>query len=260
FIVIYPAIAGALVVLLAFVKPVEPRAIGLMLLGVIPAVVVFADDDVRRFFGRALEGQGGLVFLMLATLGIGWMCVFAGARARWWRPGKSGAYGIGVVGAVMLAVGLLIPALPREAGRVLLAAPFVAMSHEGTGWFVFYALLQMGCVIGAAAICVANRPQGTFDVVRAWASWAFALVILGILVGITCVLHFMVKTAPPDLTSAGLFPVIVTFGKFVAWWYGLGLLIPFGITDWLVGDPFAKDLKTVLEEMKQRRPPGGELP
>ena len=212
------------------------------------------DVDARQHPPGVEETHRKIAIVVLGCLLLLGFILPVATLKRDWRTGKTGTYRLGVVGAVMFGVGLLIPALPKEAGRVLLLLPFVAMSHEGAAWVAFYMLLQMACVIAAAVVCLTNRPQQTFEISRSWASVAFMLIIAGIVVGVVSGLHFMIKTAPEQMARSSYFPVMITRAKLVAWWLGLGLLIPFGITDWLVGDPFAKDLKTVLDEMKHRRP------
>jgi len=235
---LYPLLAGVTVIVLALGRRVAVRAVGLVVLGVAGLLLPLMSSDIRAYLDQGPWGPGGAGALVILAAALGWLGIFAGSRSRWYRPSHGITWVVGLVGAGLLLAALFWPGLPAERGYVLIAAPVVMMGQSGGGWPGLAAFLQVDCLLVAALLCLAAHPRQPLFRVRRLAAWAFLLVVTGIVIGCFAFLSTLTGAVPMPVTQKPVELHVVTLVKILTWGLGLVLLVPFGITDWLVGDPF----------------------
>ena len=240
-----PLLAGAGAILLAHFVTSGRRGWGLVGLWAIPivATLVFiigammSDPMLGRLGGSVIaSGAGSTAGYTVLALSAGMLAVFVGARARWYRPASRAAFWIGRVGGALFVVGLLVPVLPKSDGLVPLLLPFRLMSFGGIFvWLGFWLMVSMGLMVAAAVVCFGTgtdiHPQNAHDLAgRAFAFWKSSALVFG--TAVVLAVMWTIKC------SLGMLPVVF-FGGIqlaccgVAWW----LLLPFGVTDLVVGEP-----------------------
>jgi len=235
---LYPGIAGAvlLVVCVPMVRR-RVRAWWIIGLGTLPFVMgMFTDPALLHGLIRRLWQLPKAFFVTTTFLAAGWVGVFAGARARVYRPERATAYLVGVVGACLYLLALLFPSLPKDAGTLLIATPFVLLAEETSRWPGLVLLFQMLLVLGACFVSFGNVPSTPRAWARVLARLTFRLLMLGAFGGAwTLVVALAFKAH-----EAGTVNWLVLFGnlvKFGAWFGGLAVLLPVGITDLIVEGP-----------------------
>ena len=233
---LWPGIAGA--VLLVVCVPVvrsRVRAWWIIGLGTLPFVKgMFTDPALLHGVIRGLWQLPKAFYVITAFLAVGWVGVFAGARVRTYRPERATAYLVGAVGACLYLLAFLVPSLPKEAGTVLIAVPFKLLGEDTSRWFGLALLFQMLLLLGACGACFANVPSAPRAQARGAARLTFLLLMLGTFGGGAALLLAVMIKAPGGVNWLVFFGNLVKFG---AWFVGLLLLLPVGITDLMVEGP-----------------------
>ena len=240
-----PLLAGAGAILLACFVTSRLRGWGLIGAWSIPVVAtivfimsaVMSSPMLNKVGGSvAASGANATAGYTMLALSAGVLGIFVGSRARWYRPDSKPAFWIGRVGGALFVLGLLMPVLPKSEGLLPLLLPFRMMAFGGVFvWLGFWLLVSMGLMVTAAVVCFGtgtdipryNAHQLSGRAFAFWKSSTLVLagaVVLAVLWSIKC--------------SLGMLPVVF-FGGIqlvccgVAWW----LLLPFGVTDLVVGEP-----------------------
>jgi hypothetical protein len=231
---LYPGIAGVAVILLASLARGPGRSGALIGLGALPIIILLASEEARRSLAEIPAEAGGVI--VLALLGVlAFIGLFAGSRARSYRPASQAAAVIGIVGGITYLVTLVVPALPPEAGSIQLIALFKLFESKFAVIMALGALAQMGCLIAASIICIVNvRPRHDSE---SLAGSAFTLLVTGsIVAGSAYFLNTLIvmfqagREVPAEALAAMLLAVV----KFGCWILGLFLLLPMGVTDLVV--------------------------
>jgi hypothetical protein len=231
---LYPLFAGAAVIFLATLVRGPGRSAALIGLGVLFLILVVATlhELTGGLFGPAF-GRG-MAASATASMVIG-LCAFiallVGIRARYYRPVCQPAAIIGMIGAFLYFLTLVMPVGPS----IPLIAPFQLLSlsggHPMTVLLAFTMLGTMGCLIAASVLCIINgSPRWN---AQALANRAFSLLVFGFALQLPCALIMVAGGARGPGLLFVLF--VVTFvTKVLCWILGLLLLIPVGLTDLLV--------------------------
>ena len=231
FMMLYPLLAGIAVAVVAFKMTPPWRGIVLMLLGLAPVVVSLLDPATLNVFRSAGPDLGSIGITMFLFF-LGGAGVFIGSRARWYRPQLTTAFIIGAIGGVMLIISFFVP----TKGEMMIQAPFEMMDKSvmgGLGILIAFCLF-----IGAGVFCLINVPGRALSQASRLSGIAFrALVGATVIFPTTGMLAGMIAAMQRggDIT-VGL-AIIWMMLKIIAWFVGIFLLLPIGITDAMVDVP-----------------------
>jgi len=257
---VYPAIAGLALIILAPLLRNFIRSVCILVLGLIPVIVAMASSDVRYLLRGTSWGFAGtpwgasMVLACLAFVGL-----YTGARARWYRPGSLAAYIAGAVGGGLYLVQLILPVLPEEMGTLPIVCMVKMLKVEKVLILAFGSIVQTACFVAAAIICLANYPRKTPSV-RGTASAAFTLLTVGIVVFLVSIAGnalYAIGSRPGKMEAWEIGVMSVSLVKIWLWWGGLLLLIPFGATDLIVWLSRPTDFP---QPMPAVMPPGMMMP
>lgn len=170
--------------------------------------------------------------MVLIGASIGWQCLFAGLRARSYRPGSDAAHVVAVCGSIAYLVCLVLPVYEAKMGRMLLLAPLRFFREAQTvllGWLLVGATL---CVILSAAFAIQAGLGRKWRTSRTLAKLTFALFVLGWILGGCAMIGSLVAAARlKEFTFAPL--ALLKTGMLFT---GMTLLLPVGISELLIGD------------------------
>jgi hypothetical protein len=253
---VYPAIAGVLLIILAPALRNYVRSVCIIVLGLIPVIALLASRAVSRAFHElagSLVQLGSFPEAILGWLAFVWL--YVGARARWYRPGSLAAYIVGAAGGGLYIIQLVLPVLPKELGSIP-----VVFAFKGLKWKEFLAgavgsIIQMLYFVAAAIVCLANYPRKTPSV-RSVAGRAFSLMVTGICFAVAGALgNVFYVTATAGGNVERLADLVEASGvvKSIVWFGAILLMIPFGLTDLIVWLSRATDVPQLLPAVM---PPG----
>jgi len=235
FMVVYPAIAGLAVVLVSALAPVLVRGIVTIVCGVVPIIVLLADESISRTIGQSLGGANvfGLLFSAIAVT-----LLIVGLRLRRYRPVWLPAYVIAAVGAGMTLLYLVLPVTPEREGRLPIIGPFNLFDRDKV--MATFAVLSLLMQIGCAAVCLSTHPR-----LKARAALTLTLLALILLIASVAMPVIGGMISPlvnnPNVKPEMFFAFILLLVKFLLWIGGLALLLPLGVTDVVLGDPEAAE-------------------
>jgi hypothetical protein len=257
---VYPAIAGLALIILAPLLRNFIRSVCILVLGLIPVIVALGSSDVRdvvtttsREFVGASSGAS-IVLGCLAFIGL-----YAGARARWYRPGSLAAYIAGAVGGGLYLVQLILPVLPEAMGTLPIVCMVKMLNVKGLLVVAIGSIVQTACFVAAAIICLANYPRKTPSV-RGTASAAFTLLTVGIVVFLVSIpgnVLYAIGSQAGKVEALAIGVLLMSLVKMGLWAGGLLLLIPFGATDLIVWLSRPTDFP---QPMPAVMPPGMVMP
>ncbi len=226
--VLYPAIAGLVVLVVSAGVKGPIRGVILIVLGLTPVIFALLEADVSTIMDQLRFAPQGSVMVALLLL-IGFYGVFIGNRARWYRPNQNIAYVFALIGGCCLLALMLVPFDGTPAAIGVFGA-FRANFLAGIG-----VVIPVYMIIGCAVISVLNSYKTKPLNASFMAGIAFRL-----LIGSAVILA--VISIVPELIRSGidamvLITVISATLKFGCWIVGIILLFPLGVIDMLVGDP-----------------------
>jgi len=181
---VYPLPAGLAVIILAFVVKGLVRSLAVIALGLFPLVVFYLT------VGGGWIPTGGIGLLLLggALPVAAMMLIFAGSRARRYRPSSLLGAVVGAVGGAAFVVGMVLPILPTELGVVPIVRPIMLIVGGGSGvehvTMITYSclvLLAMILLVAASIVCLVNaapRPVLGLRTRKATRLWAWSVVFL----------------------------------------------------------------------------------
>jgi hypothetical protein len=224
-----PGVAGMGLLILQGLTRHPVRGIVVIFLVLIPILIALTNSQIVEFLRvstRYIPAEAA--FLMLVEfLGmfVAPVALLVGVRSRGYRPGSSVAYWFGVAGAGAWFTFLVIPALPAEAGYIFLMAPIKLIGQGGATGKSIGLLVMMVCTSISAILCIINKPTSDIRKVRNQTNLAFWTLVSGFVV-------FMLCISGQFITG---FPSFINTIKHLCWFLGMGLLLPAGITDLVVG-------------------------
>jgi len=238
---LWPLLAGLATLALAYAKNSTLRGFGLMLLFIIPLEILITNPDSIQAAApiSSVVGYGQEISIVLGLIAV--PCVFAGSRARWFRPHSHQARWVAVVGALLVIATFLIPTpmfpsrlAPRPKNVAPVGVPFELLQHYETflpGIFLLAALLF---AVATCYFCLVNAPSRLLEENRKLASLAFISLIATWLSNLAAGFAAAFTLAPEGLTTERLNAFLLVALKVLAWGGGLFLLLPIGLTDYLV--------------------------
>jgi len=251
FVLLYPLLAGVGVILAATAVPTARRGLCLIGLGVLWPTILFIGAEIRAMFGDQMseslagwDSMGLWVIMVMAFLG--WLGLFVGTRTRAYRPSNSIAYGLGVTGALLHLITLIIPAKGADFGTIPLMLPLKLVANEKSvreaigfgdesstlagGLFI---LVGMGLLVTTAVLCLMNSLRLDRSQARVRASQSFLCFIGGQVAEIlgVLILLFSLPTGPYGPPAGALVLGVI---KSVLWFGCLALLLPVGVSDLIV--------------------------
>jgi hypothetical protein len=244
---LHPLLASLIVFGVAWWSKPRVRAIVVVALAVIPvAIGVWQitrvasehgyDSPLRRFLSSSGFGEGesfGTVLGIGLLAILAWSALLVGVRARFYRPFSQAAYAFGVAGASLLGALLLVIVVSR-------LTPYHD-NYRDASETVFYYGRQAAwvCMIVAAVLCLLNVPRNEATLARRRARQAFAAFLVAqVIFGLAILASVGVEMYGPSgygreyLTVRGFLLMLKIFllaGPVL-------LLIPFGLSDLIVGD------------------------
>ena len=255
---VYPAIAGLALIILAPLLRNFIRSICILVLGLIPVIVALASSDVRDVVKGTSRELGCISWNASAVLGcLAFIGLYVGTRSRWYRPVSLAAYIAGAVGGGLYLVQLILPVLPEEAGTLPIVCMVKMLKVKPLLVVAIGSIVQTACFVAAAIICLANYPRKTPSV-RGTASAAFTLLAVGIVVFLVSVVGNALYLIGSHAGKFEAFAIgVMTLVKMGLWGGGLLLLIPFGATDLIVWLSRPTDFP---QPMPAVMPPGMVMP
>ncbi|MBM4042094.1 MAG: SHOCT domain-containing protein [Planctomycetes bacterium] len=167
--------------------------------------------------------------------------VFAGSRARSFRPASRVAAIVGAVGAGLYIVSLLIPTeapdfdrfgrFGRSSTTIGLLRPFQLLEHSRMAMLALTSIVAMGLGIAACVICFVNVRDGRNA--ESLGRLAFWLLVADFLVAIVGGMIFGI-TAQGEIPGEAVLPILFMVLKMGCWVFGILLLTPVGLTDLIV--------------------------
>jgi hypothetical protein len=237
---VYPGAAALLALAFATLTVPPLRGLALAGLGLGLFIAMLAGGGLQAIgqgvklpgpMGQAARGTAALWM----TSALAHLCLFVGLRARWYRPERAAAYLFGVLGAGLYILSLLMPVLPKELGTAALMMN-VKMLVSGQALAMGIGMcLGIVCTLGAAVICILNRPAAPGQAAHRLAGRGFLLLVLGVVAPAIGMAVSAQGGAPGGLPGTIVAAVVVTAVKMVVTFGGLAMLIPLGLTDMVVG-------------------------
>ncbi|MCP5054825.1 MAG: hypothetical protein GY940_47105 [bacterium] len=257
---IYPIIAGVLVLMMAGKPRTQGKGIGLIAIGLFPFLLLFMSSDVQQAFSRVSRGMPGSgtmgIHTILSSLAV--FGILSGAYASYVRPGR-GNYGmVAAGGGGLYMVMLLVP----QNGEIPLLAPFKLMfgrSIPGSGGMLFITglviLAAIAVMVLASFKCLQMRnphkdpriqEESEDSMTRSFQThrsgpgvnhqvlgkevmklWVAQFYIYG-----AYIVYIMIASPGTGMMGGSIF-VMMVMGliKFIPWFLGLYLLIPMGIAE-----------------------------
>lgn len=235
---LYPLIAGIAAIILAKRERSGGKALALVVIGILPFLILLASKDIQRAFGQITRNlPGGLsigLALVLGTIAV--FSILSGAHAARVKPANQIAGYVASLGAGLYFLTLLIP----QYGEFSFIVPFKLMgTRDPSGMGIMFlsglvALICLVLMIFAAGRCFlllkpeAEKIRIGGSIIRLWFAQFY---VYG-----AFILYIMIVTAGQGRGSDGLIfiTLIMSIIKFVPWILGLYLLIPLGISEFIL--------------------------
>lgn len=243
FMTLYTLIAGVAVIALAFALKGLVRHLAVIVLGLVPLIVFYVSLAAHASFGA-----GGTLVMGGALAVAAMALILAGSRTRYYRPSSLLGALTGAAGGVAYIVAMVLPILPKEAGRIPIVAPIMLIIGK-TGGPEPVVRIIAGCLdllakillLTASIVCLVNvapRPVmglRTRVVSRLWI-WSIIVLFLGALVPAgrdLCVV--LNEGMPVDEALLGTaLPAVSALARLGLAALGLFLLVPIGLTALIV--------------------------
>ena len=257
---VYPLAAGALVALLGLI--LERRIRGVLLVGLFAAPAVFvayggadaawpaAKAAVAVPKGFLAPAQALPIGLLLGMAGVG--LLYVATRSRYFRPQYGLLYVIALAGGALA----LVPqfwATDLSAGKMpglYFFELFKAQADPAAKAPFGMALAALGGMALASVLALVNLPPLKGGSGSKLANTSFRLCILAVILGVGA--HAYVYFAGPGkgLATGELAVLLIHQGKLWLCVVGLGLLLPVGLVDVLIGS--AKNAPVSAEAAAER--------
>ena len=224
-----PCVAGiGLLILQGFTKhPI--RGVIVIFLAVIPAIIALTglkSMGPSVAFIRHIPPEAALRMLVnFMGMFVAPIALLVGVRARGYRPDSSVAYWFGVGGAVAWFAFLLIPVQSAQNGYISLMFPIKLIGRPNAGGLSMGLLVLMVCTSVSAILCITNKPASETQKARSQANMAYWTLAVGFFVFLLCISGRYIENFASFINSI----------KGLCWFVGMGLLIPVGVTDLVVG-------------------------
>lgn len=235
----YPLIAGLMAIVLAMIKRSGARAFALVVIGLLPAIVLLIEADVRDFFGAIIKLPNIVSIGLYVIIGTAaTFLILAGAHASRVAPANRIAGFAAALGAGLYIVAQCVPIN----GKFQIVETIKLLTGEDQ------TMMDLGFLSGVIGIisfilmliiavrCFQLLLQGG-DNVRIGKSiillWFLQIAIYGLLV-------LYILFSAPGNADMGEVKVLYFWGiimlliKFLPWVFGLYLLIPLGIADFIL--------------------------
>lgn len=236
---LYPLIAGLAAIFLAKRERSGGKAFALLAIGLLPFLILLASRDVQRAFGQITRNlPGGLTIglsLVLGTIAV--FSILSGAHAARVKPANQLAGYVAAIGAGLYFLTLLIP----TNGEFSFIIPFKLMGARdpsGMGIMFLSGLVTLICLvlmIIASVRCFMLLKQEGEEKARFGKSiirlWFAQLYVYG-----AFILYIIIASAGQGRGDGGIvfFTLLMSIIKFVPWILGLYLLIPLGISEFIL--------------------------
>ncbi len=230
---LFPLMAGIGALALAATVLPPSRGIVLLVMGLVPVLVSFADSRVMSMFDDSMIGdsisQAGVMGLLLVAGSTG---IYVGSRVRWYRPSKLYSYYFGLAGAVALLLFLCLPV----GGTMLIVTPFQVIKESFFGGLGM--LIAVGLLLTSAVLSLVNTPNQNPSGASRIASIAFRC-LLGswVIVPSTLILALVGQGLQMGAPMTFLLTIVLGFFKIALWIGGMLLLTPMGAVDIMLGQP-----------------------
>ena len=251
FLFLYPALAGLAVVALGAAARGVGRSVALIAIGLLPLLVLAGAGGVPSALELAAEVADEFWEAALALWLVGFVCLFAGSRARVYRPEGRAAAFLGAAGGILYLASLLVPCGFVAGGGIALLEPFHLMGRHKEFVIGLGTLGSMGCLVAASILCVANVTRGPSSQARA--SWAFRLVVVACAVPIVGAFANVLATSD-DLGLGQEVSLSLATIKGACWVLPLLLLVPVGLADMVL------NLSVAAGEPEDAAAGGAKLP
>ena len=262
FLLVWPIVAGVIVILLACAPHNRWRALVLVALFFVPAIawrdagdVSGLADDLSRGLRREVLGTSGGLANLLTFLGLGTGLLLVGSRSRWHRPRWGALFLIGAAGAALVIYSQAVPVGiggERRLPLAFLIEGFKAAARGAKGDAAPLALAVLGLLTGAVVMVLLASVLSLFAFpgqgpgsARTMAGGAFlcarlAVAMLVVLVIFLSVVPMFTRGAglPAEgVSAAHVLVAIANVAKVMLWFLGLALLLPVGLIDLIIGPP-----------------------
>ncbi len=241
---LYVPAAGVAVIVLAFVLRGLIRSLAVTAIGLFPLVLFYVSA-----VARSSVGEGGATLLMGGALAaVGMALIFAGSRARRFRPSSLLGAIIGAAGGAAYVAAMVLPILPKELGRLPIVAPVMLIIGEaGNGEPVIR--IVTGCldllakiflVVASIVVLVnaAPRPVPGIRTRAATRLWIWSVIVLFITALVPAgVVAYEALDEGAQVDEALLqraLPLLCVLVKTALAALALFLLVPVGLTHLIV--------------------------
>lgn len=238
---LYPLLAGAAAFMIAKMKRSPEKAGALISLGIFPFLFLFVDRSVREAFSGIAGGLPGggsmganLILSALAIFGI-----LAGAQASRIRADLDLAAYVAAAGAGLYVLVLFIPIK----GQFTFLQPFKQITQKdpsGAGVMVISGLVSLAALVLMVLVVIkcfqllqvgANREVLGNAIIKLWLAQFF---VYG-----AFLVYVLIVSAGKSGGDAGtiFLSFLSTVPKFFLWIFGLYLLIPLGLSEFILLSP-----------------------
>lgn len=239
---IYPLIAGIILLVIAGKARNAGKAGLILILGLLPFLLLLASPELQRALSRSMRrvpgfGSMGTVFLLSFLADVG---ILAGAHQLRVNPKIKIGSIIASLGAGLWIIKMLIPIQ----GQFMFIAPFQIMfarDRSGAGILFVLGLAMIISMVLMVMIVIkcftstqpkADRGSLGAKIIKLW--WYTLLVWSAV------ILYFMIlgsAVGGRGIGGMGFLAFITILIKFVPWFLGLYLLIPIGVSEFLLLSP-----------------------
>lgn len=232
---IYPLLAGLVMLMIAKQVRTTNRAVMILGAGLLPFLILLVDEQIREGIFSMMSNIPGAGMMGIQTLFSfgGVVCILAAAHALRVKPRVKTSINVAVVGAGLYILSLLIPVQ----GQFSFILPFKMMTfHDpsGTGiMFVsgLFSLVILAIMLYICYLCFKllqpnTGRETTGNSIISW--WIKILLAAGIYIAYIIIIS-VIKGGGGQLLS-----IITGIVKFIPWLLGLYLLIPLGVAEFLI--------------------------
>lgn len=225
---LYPIIAGVLLLIIAGAVKGPMRGVTMVLLGLLPivyGVIEAANSGALR--GLVIVPRGSILIAIIMLIGL--YGVFIGNRARWYRPDCKPAYVFALIGGCCLLVVLMAPLGEKP----VFIEVFGAL--QGNVAMAIGIIIPVYMMIAAGVISVINSHAKPLPTASNLGGLAFRLLLGSLVIGFIVIVaaQFMIQ-------GFEVWALVTAFSvtlKGFCWAGGIMLLLPLGVTDMLIGNP-----------------------
>ena len=236
---IYPLIAGIILLVIAKKTRSQGKAAALLIIGILPFLLLFLSEETRKGIEGILKQFGGEwgFATILGTIGV--FTFLAGAHASRIKPGIDLSANLAAGGAGLWLLALFVPIK----GQLSIIAPFKMIGRGGHFITVLAGLATLAAMvlmIIAAVHCFFlitqkdRRVEFGTRIIKLWIAqflvWGAYLLIL--------IIYVLIESRRGG--GAQVLAIFSLLIKIVPWSLGLYILVPLGIGEFLIQSPEKK--------------------